>query len=367
MDKIELSMEELQKAIENGVAEAAKKQGLDQVDKKHGVFPNSDLTPENSTKEQRVKTWIRALAFGDPDDVAMVKYLYTAATAGLGWVPEEFKTDVIRVAENFGVVRRFATVYNTDLQVVNLHQANGVTTVAYTTEVNQISASTPSFTEPSITIKKLAGITSISNELLKDAKFNVLGYLSELFGEAIAGAEDSQGLVGTGSPYHGLVGGTITGQVSNTAAAAASYSNFTPKDLLNTAMSLAEKYRSGAAWFMHPTILAALTSAFETTVGDPILRTPREGALATSIYGYPVITSEKLPSSDAASTKFVGFANPKRLTFITNGGLDVAIGTEGTVGSDNLFEKDMSAVRVTSRNGMLWTLGAGTAVLSTHA
>ena len=365
---IQLSMEDLNNLFSNFAGELTKQLGMDRVDRKHGIFP--DTTEEQKkelTKDERLRIWLRAITLKDPADIAQAKTVLSyTSTAGLGFVPEEFRTEVVRVAENYGVVRRFASVYPTSVSLINLHQANGVITAYWITDqTTAITESEPTFTEPTIAIEKCATISSVARELLADATFPVVRYISELAGEALAGAEDTQGLIGTGSPYHGLVGGTITGQNTVTSTAT-SYLAFSPEDMLDLAMSVAEKYRKGGMFFMHPTVLAGLTKAFKNNDADFILRTPREDGLATSIWGYPVVESEKLPSTDAAATKFIGFANPKRLFFFDRQQMEVATSDSANLAvTGSIFQKDLLAIRVLERVGMGWMLGAGTAVLKT--
>jgi HK97 family phage major capsid protein len=367
---VQMNMEELKTLLMGAIGEQIKAAGLDKVDRAHGVFPGVEDV-KNMTKTDRIKAWLRSIVMKNPsaEDLAIAKAINTeATTVGLGFVPDEFRTEVIRVAENFGIVRRLCSVFPTDAPSVNLHQANGVITVAWVSEGNAFSESNPTFTEPEITIGKMGAISVLSNELFKDSKFPIVQYIAELYGEALAGEEDKQALIGTGSPFHGLVGGTITGLVAATADSAASYKNFSPDDVLNLAMGVAEKYRNGGAYFMHPTVLAALALSFKAAgSGDYLLTRPTEKGLATSIWGYPVYTSEKLPSSDAASTKYIGFANPKRCYMFDNQAMELMATNVGVVGSNNLFEKDLQAIRVTERIGIGWTLGAGCTTLATHA
>jgi len=75
-----------------------------------------------------------------------------------------------------------------------------------------------------------------------------------------------------------------------------------------------------------------------------------------------------MPTSHAANSPYVGFSNMRRhCYFADRQSMGIAIGTEGTVNSDNLFEKDMSAVRVTERIGGTWVLETGVGLLKTKA
>ena len=74
-----------------------------------------------------------------------------------------------------------------------------------------------------------------------------------------------------------------------------------------------------------------------TTAGAPILD-PTGG----SLLGYPLVVAEKLPTKTAAvgaTTPYGIFGDLKRALLMgQRGSLTMSISTEGTVGSDNLFE-----------------------------
>jgi HK97 family phage major capsid protein len=159
----------------------------------------------------------------------------------------------------------------------------------------------------------------------------------------------------------------VTSQVAVTAATG-SIKNLSGDDLLNLAMGVAAKYRKGGAYFMHPTVLAYLTQSMKNLDGDYILRTPREDGLAATIWGYPVIESEVFPTTDAVSTKVIAFANPKRLFFADRAQMEIAVSDSATLSSGgNMFQINSTAIRTVERVGLGWTIGVGTAMLSTAA
>ncbi len=368
---VQLSMEQLNAMFSNMAGEISKQLGMDKVDRKYGVFPGlSEKEMEGLTKDQKLRIWLKSVVQGDAETLARIKTtLSYTSTAGLGFVPEEFRTEVIRVAELYGVARRYAYVFPTNVATINLNSlASGLTAYWITDQTSAITRSEPVYAEPTIAVEACATISAVANELLEDATFPVVNHVAELAGEAIAYAEDYQMLRGTGSPFHGILG-TVTGQVTVTSTAN-SYANFTPEDLLDLPMGVAAKYRMGGAYFMHPTVLASLTKSFKDSMGGFLLRNPREDGLATTIWGYPVIESETMPSTDAANTKFIAFANPKRCFFADRQSMSLDVSRDGYVAAStavSAFEQNLSLIRVIERVGLGWTLGAGTAVLKTAA
>jgi HK97 family phage major capsid protein len=363
---VQLDMEQLKTVVSNAVVEMTKQLGMDRVDRKHGIFPGTteeDL--QQLSKEDRLKKWLRAIYTKDPAELINVKALSEGSPTGGGYlVPEEFRTEVIREAEKFGVLRKEAFVFPISVDGLNLTAANGVVTIVWTPELGAITPSSPAFAQLQLNVKKAAGITALSNELFNDSQFPIVNYLAELFGEAIAGAEDEQGLTGSGSVFTGLL--NVSG-INTVTLSGQSYTGITADHLLDLTMAVLTKYRSGAKFCLHPSVFAVVRKLKDST-GQYIVQTPREAGQPMTIWGYPVVESEKMPSTDAAATSFVAFGNVKRRCYFADRQrMSIAIGTEGTVGSDNLFEKDMSAVRVTERVGILWTLGEGLARLKTAA
>ena len=244
MENVMLSTEDLKGIVSNAILETTKALGMDKVDRKHGVFPETSSEDLNNlSKEQRLKKWLKAVQTKDAVTLAQVKALSEGTGSAGGYlVPDEFRLDVIREAELHGVLRKNAFIFPTTVDTINLNSDAGSVTVAWTGENTQVNASQFTLGQTTMSIKKAAGITAISNELLEDAQFPIVQYLATLFGEKLAEAEDSQGLIGTGSPFTGLIGG-LTG-INTYTMSTSSILDITADDLLSLVMSVAEKYRT---------------------------------------------------------------------------------------------------------------------------
>ncbi len=59
-----------------------------------------------------------------------------------------------------------------------------------------IPASKPTIGQNTFTIKKVAGIVPMSNELLKDANVDTMNILSMIFAESLTKYEDEWGILG---------------------------------------------------------------------------------------------------------------------------------------------------------------------------
>lgn len=72
-----------------------------------------------------------------------------------------------------------------------------------------------------------------------------------------------------------------------------------------------------------------------------------------------------MPAAPAANTAFAFFGDLSNYYFGDRAKMEVALGTEGTVGSDNLFEKDMSALRTIEHIGLVGADFNGLSILKT--
>lgn len=372
-----LNMQELETMFKSVLETRIKELGLDEIDRKHKIFSVEDEKNYASTSEkQRLKDFVKSVFMKDRNAMSKVynsfgmeKALSEGTTTAGGFlVPDQFRTQVIHVAEIYGKARQEANVFGFSGDTLYLTTDNGVVSVAWTAENNPIPHSQPVFAQPSISIKKLAGITAMSNELLADAQFDIVAYLAQLFGEQIAYKEDLAFFTGDGtSTYGSITGLTNFASTSVQTMTSTSIADITAQDINNLVFKVPTKYRSGAKLYMHPTIFSYIKTN-QATTGEYIIVDPTNPNQNPKMFGYDVVEVEAMPTSDAANSPYVGFSNMRRhCYFADRQSMGIAIGTEGTVNSDNLFEKDMSAVRVTERIGGTWVLETGVGLLKTKA
>jgi HK97 family phage major capsid protein len=272
-------------------------------------------------------------------------------TAGGFLVPEEFRAEIVRLAPIYGVIRRDARVIPMRYDTLNIPAAGTQDqTATWTNESSTIASTDPTFRQLTLTINKLAAIPSVTNELLDDANVDVLNYLAMIIAEAFASEEDNQGFNGTGSPFVGLL--EATGVPTTPLASGTSMESLSYPDLVKASHNIYDNATIGAKYYFHRSMLGHLRSRISTT-GSPILL-PNQTELA----GYPFVSAERLPGTSHASASvgtfpFAIFGNLSRaLAMGERGSMTLKLGTEGTVGANNLFEQDMVALRVIERIAM---------------
>lgn len=391
MSEITLTKEQLVELVDKASTEKAaalvdakvKELGLDKVNNK---FAYKGSIGEKSQDEigkmeskEKMAQFIKALYNKDAQSLAVFKAMSEGTGSAGGFtVPEEFAAEVNRVVEDFGLVAKLARKFPMSSDTLNVPRLSSSVSVYWPGENTAGTASQPVLAQVQLLTKTLVGITPMSNELLEDANISVVDLLVELFAEAIAGEIDSQGLTGTGSPFTGITGDAgvtvvtaSTGDDTFTEAATPDYC----RDLIANVKPWALQ---GAAFIMHRTNWAIIQKKKASSGGDyfasaanPILSGSGVAgyptAMAGTLWGYPVYLSDKMPTTTAVSTKFIIFGNLRHLYVGQRKEMSVLISEHATVGSDNLFAANMSAVRVTTRVAIAVGLPTAFAVLRTAA
>lgn len=392
MEPIKLTKEELTalltRVADQTLTEKVKELGLDKIDRKFGNFPahligKSQEELEGMDKKAKVVEFVKAVFRKDLGTLASFKANMNEATGSAGGfiVPEEWAAEVNRVVEDFGLVAKLARKFPMNSDTMNVPRLSASVSVSYPGEATAGTASQPTFEQVQLLAKPCVGLTPMSNELLADANVDVVNLLTQLFAEAIAGEVDSQGFVGTGSPFTGIFGDSDVTSV-DAASGHNTFQEITCDDARSLIANVKPWALQGAAFVLHRTLWSVLQKEKAATTGDylasaanPILlpNAATQGypnAIAGTLWGYPVYLSDKMPavSTAQASTNAMFFGNLSHLWYgVRTNGLSIAISEHATIGTDNLFEQNMSGVRVIQRHAVAVGLPKAFAVLKTTA
>ena len=225
--------------------------------------------------------------------------------AGGFLVPEEFRPELMSIPIEQSVIRPRAftmPMASSTLRIPAIratsHASNlyGGVSASWGSEGEDISSSTnqPAFSQVRLDAHKLTGYSVISNELVADSAIAVDTLLTRLFGQAIAYFEDVAFLSGTGAGQpQGILNSDCLVTVAKETGQSAStivkenldkmYSRMLPSSLNN------------AVWIAHNDTfpqLAALSQAVGTG-GGPVWVSNMAGGPPNSIYGRPIIFTEK--------------------------------------------------------------------------
>lgn len=388
---MEIQKEELVKLLaevaKTAVGERVKELGLENLDRKFGrlsaLANMSDEDVAKMDKKTKVAKFVKAIYQKDMGTLVALKAMTEGTDSAGGFlVPEEWAAELNRIVEDFGLVPKLSTRYRMTSDTMHIPRLSASVTVSYPGEATAGTASQPTLESVTLLAKTVMGITPMSNELLADANVNLVDQLTMLYGEAIAGEADKQGLTGTGSPFTGILGDAGV-NVVDAASTQDTYAEAATADNCRDLIAQIKPWAlQGAAFIMHRTVWATIQKTKASTGGDyfasaanPILSgTAGQGfpaATAGTLWGYPVYLSDKMPATSdggsQASKKFIIFGNLKHVFWGLRGEITVDVSREATVGSDNLFAANMSAVRVIQRHAVAVGLPLAFAVLKTSA
>lgn len=386
-DAIGKSLPETINTLVSATLDAKMKElGMDKADAKAGNIPaqflgipQADL--DKMTKSEKAAQFIKAVFRKDFGTLASMKAMTEGTDSAGGYlVPEEYAAEINRIAEDYGLVRKFARKLKMNTDTLNMPTLTTNVTVSWPGEATAGTASDLTLGRTQLLTKTLVGLTVLSNELLADANLDVTRILADLFGEAIAGEEDNQGLTGTGSPFTGILG-NVSVNIITMATGKDTFSELDADDLRDMISAVKPLALNGSGFIMHRSIWGVIqklkqNSQYIVSLAVPVIGKNGEagmggpaGTPVGTIWGYPVYLSEKMPaaSATAVSTKYIIFGNLSHLWFGDRQQMTLDISNAATVGASNTFAANESAIRVTERVAIAVGLPAAFAVLKTAA
>ncbi len=307
---------------------------------------------EKAEQKQKAVDFLKAVY---NRDTAQVKALSAGTNADGGFiVPTYISNEIIRLAPNFGKFRKSAFIFDmAGKQKVSIPTASGV--VAYrVAEKGKITSSQPTFGQVNLGLQKLATLIPLSNELLRSATLSVVDLLAKLSAEAIAKKEDEWGFLGLSSG-EGIFQ-NASAQVVTMDSGDTTYAKINADYLLDVVSKLDEDALDGAKWYMSLSVFNALRKTKDSQ-NRYIVQEPA-GGMPAMIWNIPVEFTSTMPKtsgSSQAGKAFVALANLNYAVVGDGKEYEIKISDEASVTDTdgttniNLFEQDMSAVRVIER------------------
>lgn len=364
---VQLTMEQLEQAVKNAVAEFAKQSDMDKVERKVGMFkdPNTGEEIQGETKTERFKKW-----FGAVIDNNLASGLIQKATlvegsgSGSYVVPVEYANFIFAQTGLFGKARRYCTVIQPESSSLKIPDMTADVAVTIPGENTAFSESIPTLVQKTLNLKVVGAISPLSNELLEDNNVDLLDFLGRRFGMAIAKFEDTH-TFGNSTTYFTPMLALSSAQVVTSAST--SISGINADELQDMRRAVSEDYWSNAKYFMHPYVLSYIEQ-IKDSAGNYIVRQPADSAQNRTLWGHEIVTVSGMPSADASGTAFIGFGDPTFCVLGLRSSMAIKLLDQATLtAAGNLAEKNLSAIRITSRFGQVWGNEAGVAVWKTRA
>lgn len=263
--------------------------------------PGTLLTAPSASKEYR-EAFAHYLRTADPSELRSLTTSIEAGSSKAGLLaPTDWdKTILERKTEAF-VMRSLATVESSALdKTIIVEGDNGVS--AWIDEEGDYGESDEKFEALDLSAWKLGRIVKVSEELLDDEQYDLVGYLQRKFALSQGRAEEAAFFSGDGAKKP--KGFLLDAQVGKETAVS---TGFTYDEVLAFWASLKDGYAQGAKALMHKTTLVALMTLTDES-GQYIYRpSPTPGTLGYLVDA-PIQTSEYMPTI-APGAKAIAYGN----------------------------------------------------------
>lgn len=237
--------------------------------------------------------------------------------AGGFLVPPEYNAELIKRIMTMAVVRQYARVAQTSRDVAQwprINYTDATDADRYTSGVrftwtgeSPASSSVHRVTDPvfgllSIPVNTAMASFPISNNLIEDGAFDIMGMASELLAEAFALGEDDAFINGTGAaqPRGILAEAGQTGGIATVNSGSTSAPYFTYAGLLNLEAALPSQYEANAVWLGRKATYNYIRQVQVTANSEQLFWTYMVPEANTQtpprmLLGYPIVKSEFMP------------------------------------------------------------------------
>lgn len=226
-------------------------------------------------------------------------------------VPEAFRAELLRLSLETGVTRPRARIVPMETSRViypmldvtsHVNNVFGGVQGYWTSESEEMEESDATFGRVALDAWKLTAFANVPNELVQDSALAFESFVRTIFPEALAYFEDDAFINGTGV---GQPLGWRRAEAKVTVTNGGAAGVITLANLAEMFSRMLPQSLSRSAWVVSPNVFPALAQLAGPGGGPVWLAAPGGGPTAANtppatIFGRPVIISEKIPALDAA-------------------------------------------------------------------
>lgn len=281
-------------------------------------------------------------------------------SAGGFLVPDELVAELIFLREQYGVVRRNATIRTMSSDTLWIPKNSSSTTAYWVGESTAITQSQPVFDRVQVLAKKLGILTAVTSEVNEDSIIEIGTALAQDMAWKFAQEEDRVFMIGAAAnATDGNIDGFITAVnavASNQGivqAAVGSAANYNATTLANfrTMVGKLPLYADNqdAKWYMSKAFFNdVVCNRLDALSGNAALDLMNFQSGRPTLYGYPIEFSQHLANTAAGTvnTPLCALANLKTGTVLGD-----RRSVQISVSSDYLFNTDELAFKAVERVG----------------
>jgi len=207
---------------------------------------------------------------------------------------DEFRAEIIRdIIEKFSM-RSIVRVVPMKRDVMKIPTLTSGPKVTWTDENDTKATTTATFSEATLTVKKMAAILYSSDELIEDSdQIDVVDLIVTLFSEALQREEDRIITVGNGTTQPT---GLTTALAATTIGSVTCAGNLSFDNMINLEYALPQKYQTAAKFLVHRNNIRELRKLKDDNNRYYWSEPVAVGQPAT-FHGYPVIENNNMPEA----------------------------------------------------------------------
>ena len=340
-EKRELSAEEEARWTSLNDAMSARKAKMDQVaaaeerSEKIGALAERALKVEHAVKADNDADVLRAIASGEK---RRAQFEIRALSSAAATVPVTFADFVVVALTEGNPVYEGATKLRTTTgEQITLPRVTANQSASFVTEGSTITPADPTISSITLYANKIASLTLLSAELVRDSGFDILGTVGTQAGAQISFVSGSAMTIGTGTVLPQGFVSAATGLSTATKAGTVSATFFDALDLATVLYSLAPSYRNtNTVWHASTTAVSKLRKLQDLN-GQFVFQPALAAGQPDTLLGYRLKENVHLAAVGSASKSVAILHEPSY--YIRELPIEVASST------DYLFNTNQVAIR----------------------
>ena len=340
-EKRELTTEEEERWTRLNDAMSARKAKMDQVaaaeerSEKIGALAERALKVEHSVKADNEADVLRAIATGEK---RRAQFELRALSSAAATVPVTFADFVVVALTEGNPVYEGATKLRTSTgEQITVPRVTANQSASFVSEGSTITPADPTISSITLYANKIASLTLLSAELVRDAGFDILGTVGRQAGAQIAYVAGSACALGTGTTQPKGFIDAATGLSTATKAGTVTATFFDALDITTLLYSLTPAYRNANTVFHAATTAVSKLRKLQDLNGQFIFQPALAAGQPDTLLGYRLKENVHLAAVGSASKSVAILHEPSY--YIRELPIEVASST------DYLFNTNQVAIR----------------------
>jgi HK97 family phage major capsid protein len=224
--------------------------------------------------------------------------LDTATNGGI--IPTTIANQIIEKVKELSPIYSMATIYNVKGTLVFpvYDETSSSVSANYTEDLTELTEGTGKFTTVELKNYIVGSLAKISQSLINQTDFDLLGYIVNKVAQAIANFLEHELIVGTTNKLTGVLS-AVQNVESNTAG------KIDTDDIIDLMDEVPEIYQGNACFIMNKATRNALRKLKFTGTGEYVLQRDVTSPFGFTVFGKPVYATESMPILEAGNKAIV--------------------------------------------------------------